>query len=178
MQQSILLALLTIAAIVIGPIAALIIQGIIEKRREQRNRKLVIFKELMATRAARISPRYVDALNAVGVEFSESGGAGDKRVLDTWRLYLDHLNTPSSSTVSVEQGERWMDRGGELLIDLLHEMSRSLQYNFDKVALKKNIYAPLGHSQYEMEQRLLRQYALEIMDGKRPIRITEDRPPS
>ena len=173
-----MLPLLTIAAIVIGPIAALIIQGIIEKRREQRNRKLVIFKELMATRAARLSPRYVDALNAIGVEFSEGGGAGDKRVLDTWRLYLDHLNTPSSSTLSDDQSARWMDRGLELLIDLLYEMSRSLKYNFDKVALKKNFYAPLGHSQLETEQRLLRQQALEITAGKRPIWITGDRPPS
>ena len=71
-----------------------------------------------------------------------------------------------------------MDQGLELLIDLLYEMSRSLKYNFDKVALKKNIYAPLVHSQLEIEQRLLRQHALEITAGKRPIWITGDRPPS
>ena len=66
MQQSIALAVLTIIAIVIGPMVALWLQGILGERREQRNRKLVIFKELMATRAARLNPRHVDALNAVG----------------------------------------------------------------------------------------------------------------
>ena len=81
MQQSILLVLLTIAAIVIGPIVALRIQRRIDEEREQRNRKKFIFKELMATRAARVSSRHVDALNAVGVEFSEGADDDNKPVM-------------------------------------------------------------------------------------------------
>ena len=88
MQQSTVLALATIFAIILGPIVALWLQRISERRQDRRYRKLVIFKELMATRATRISPRHVDALNAIEVEFSSKG---DKRVLDAWRLYLDHL---------------------------------------------------------------------------------------
>ena len=49
MQPSVTLALATINAIILGPIVALWLQRESERRREQRTRKLVIFKELMAT---------------------------------------------------------------------------------------------------------------------------------
>ena len=170
------LAVATIIPIILGPIVALGIQRNSEKRREKRNRKLVIFKELMATRATTLSPRHVDALNAIEVEFSKGGGKSEKLVLDTWRLYLEHLNT--SGTLSGDQLQRWVERKLELLIDLLYEMSRALQYDFDKVALKKNIYSPRGHSELEIDQRLLRQQVIEITAGKRPIWITDKQPPS
>ena len=177
MEQSLLLTLSTIAAIIIGPSAALWIQRRSEKQREQRNRKLVVFKELMSTRSAlaRLSHRHVDALNAVQVEFSEDGGAGDKLILEAWRLYMNHLNTPCPSNESGR--ERWGEKTLELLIDLLYEMSRSLPVpNVDKVALK-NCYSPQGHFDLGVEEWALRKQVLEITAGRRPIWITLDEPP-
>ena len=136
MQDSLVLEVETIAAIFFGPIVALWLQRISERRRERGNRKLFIFKELMATRAARASPRHVDALNAIEVEFS-SGDTEDTPVLRAWRLSLDHLSTDGSA-----DGARWADKGNDLLTDLLYEMSQALNYDFDKVALKKNAYSP------------------------------------
>ena len=164
MQQSTVLALATIAAILIGPIVALWLQRISERRRDRRSRKLVIFKELMATRATRTNPRHVDALNAIEVEFSE-GGKGDTNVLNAWRLYLDHLG----ATVNDEQLPRWNEKSDELLTDLLYEMSRSLRYDFDKLALKKNVYSPKAHGDLEMDQYLLRKYIVEMLAGKRAV---------
>ena len=169
MQHSTTLALATIAAIIIGPIVALWCQRYSERRLGRRHRQLVIFKELMATRATRLSPRHVDALNAIEVEFSE-GGNGDKLVLDAWRLYLDHLDA-SPNKMSESQFELWQKTRDELLTDLLYEMSRALQYDFDKLALKKNIYSPMGHGDIETYQRLVRQYVIEIIAGKRSIPI-------
>ena len=166
MHQSTTLALATILAIILGPIVALWLQRISERQRNRRGRKLVVFKELMATRATRLSPRHVDALNAIEVEFSE-GGKGDKRVLDTWRLYLDHL--VGGGEMSGDQLERWSEKGHDLLTDLLYEMSRALQYNFDKIALKRNVYSPKAHGDLESDQYLLRKYIVEIMSGKRSI---------
>ena len=163
MQQSAALTLATIAAIIIGPIVALWIQRMSERRREQRNRKLVIFKELMATRATRLTPRHVDALNAIEVEFSD-GSVSDKRVLDAWRLYLDHLGDSD-----MEDKQRWTDKANDLLTDLLYEMSRVLKYDFSKVNLKKNIYSPKAQAELEMDQYLLRKYVVEMMSGKRAI---------
>ena len=87
MEPSTALALATILAILLGPIVALWIQRISDRQRNRGNRKLFVFKELMATRATRTSPRHVDALNAIEVEFSE-GSKGDTNILNAWRLYL------------------------------------------------------------------------------------------
>ena len=173
MQQSTALALATILAIILGPIVALWLQRISERQRERRYRKLVVFKELMATRATRLSSRHVDALNSIEVEFSE----GSKRVLDAWRLYLDHLT--GGGEMNDDQLERWTEKGNDLLTDLLYEMSRALQYDFDKVALKKNVYSPKAHGELEQDQYLLRKYIVEMMAGKLPFSIeifTGDKP--
>ena len=138
MEQSTVLALSTIAAIVIGPVVALWLQRISERRRDQHSRKLLIFKELMATRASRLSSRHVDALNAIEVEFSGTS-PDDKGVLDSWRLYLDHLTTSQDG-----DAQRWNDKANDLLTALLYEMSRALSYDFSKVTLKQNVYSPKG----------------------------------
>lgn len=99
------LTLATITAILLGPILALWIQRISERHQNRRTRRLFVFMELMATRATRTNPRHVDALNAIEVEFSE-GGKSDTRVLNAWRLYLDHLG----ATVSDDQVPRWTEK--------------------------------------------------------------------
>ena len=157
---------LTIGAIILGPILALWAQRFSDRRRELRYRKLVIFKELMATRATRVSARHVEALNAIEVEFS-SGKGSDKKVSDGWRLYLDHLNTGLSATPEPQAIERWHEKSSDLLVEVLHEMSRALGYSFDKVALKKSVYYPRAHGELETEQELLRRSLLELMAGRR-----------
>lgn len=169
MEPEIALALATILAIIAGPILALWIQRISERRRDQLNRKVVIFKELMATRATRLSPRHVDALNAIEVEFTER--AGDRAVLEAWRLYLDHLRTDDAGDLP-----RWLDKQTDLLVDLLHEMARALEYDFSEVSLKQNVYSPLAHGELEADQYLLRKYVVEMLDGQRPIWVIADKP--
>ncbi|HVZ24086.1 MAG TPA: DUF6680 family protein [Vicinamibacterales bacterium] len=142
-------------------------QRISEQRRELKRRKLFVFKELMATRAAKVSPRHVEALNAIEIEFS-SGRGSDKKVADAWRLYLDHLNDtvdPNDSGALTQ----WGKKGDDLLTDLLYEMSQALQFEFDKVALKKGIYSPKAHGEMEIDQYMLRKYLVELMAGKRAI---------
>ena len=166
MESPNVLALATIAAIILGPVIALWIQRISERKRNRRNRKLFVFHELMATRATRTSPRHVAALNAIEIEFS-GGDKSDARVLGAWRLYLDHLGT----AVSDDLLPRWTEKSDDLLTDLLYEMSQALRYGFDKVTLKKNVYSPKAHGDLEMDQYLLRKYVVEMMAGQRPIWI-------
>jgi hypothetical protein len=168
---------LTILAIILGPIIALWLQRLSERRRELRARKMTIFKELMATRALKISPRHVEALNAIEVEFA-SGRGSDKRVRDAWRLYLDHLNQPAVQDDAPDR-RRWVDRANELLIELLFEMSRALNFEFDRVSLKNAVYSPRAHGELEEDQFLLRKFLLELMQGKRAMWtgvFTGDRP--
>ena len=79
---------LMIVAVLLAPLVAVQVQKILERYREDRARKLNVFKTLMATRAATISAQHVQALNTIDLEFQ---GKKYKAVTDSWKTYLDHL---------------------------------------------------------------------------------------
>ncbi|WP_406935450.1 DUF6680 family protein [Acinetobacter seifertii] len=56
-----------IFATLLGPILAIQIQKLIEKRNFAHTRKVVLFEQLMATRATRLSPEHVRALNMIDI---------------------------------------------------------------------------------------------------------------
>ncbi len=165
------IGLLTMLAILIGPIAALGIQRWSDNRREGTQRKLWIFKTLMMNRATRLAPTYVQALNLIDVEF-KSEGKDDKRVRTAWKILLDHL--ASDQTIAGAG-----DRGNELTANLLSAMGQRLGYDFDEVYIKKNAYYPVGLGNIEQEQHQLRKNLLELLDGKRrlPVAMFEQKFP-
>ena len=76
----------TIAAVVIGPILALMITRIIDDQRAAKARKLDIFRSLMKTRRMPVHFEHVGALNLVEVEFIEN-----REVIAAWKSYLSNL---------------------------------------------------------------------------------------
>ena len=80
--------ILTIAALILGPIAAVQVEKIIAKHRNTRDRKLSIFKTLMATRGSILSYQHVEALNRIDLEFQEEEYIA---VVRAWKEYFDHL---------------------------------------------------------------------------------------
>jgi hypothetical protein len=62
---------LIIIAILIAPFLAVFAQRQIDLWREQRQRKLWVFKTLMATRGRTLSPEHVQALNMIELEFTK-----------------------------------------------------------------------------------------------------------
>lgn len=155
-------------AVLVSPLFALEVQKRLEDRRASLDRKMAIFRKLMTTRATQMSPAHVEALNGIEVEFYAKGGP-DKKVLDAWRLYINHLNTQAGNGDALN---RWVDKKGDLLIDLLYEMSQRLKYDIDKVTMQKNAYHPLGFVEIETEQHALRKAALAVFSGERPIQAT------
>jgi len=157
--------ILTLIAIVIGPIAAVQIQKYLEHRKFRLERKLLVFKTLMATRGLVLAPDHVQALNLIDIEFY--GDRKYRRVLAAWRLYLDHLAT--DEPVDDAGWDRWNERRRDLLVDLIYEMGVSLKYNFDRVQLMRAFYSPKGHSQMEQEQNALRRGLVELLAGSRAL---------
>src|SRR2546426_4633070 len=155
---------LTIAAIITGPIAALYIGKRLEERRANQNRKIHIFRTLMANRATRMAPAFVEALNGIETEFY-----GDTPVIEAWRVLMDHFYSPDAKDPA--QLPRWDEKKTDLLNDLLLEMGESLGYHFDAVTLKKNAYYPQFWSDIEMEQHQLRKAALAVFAGEKPLRV-------
>jgi hypothetical protein len=58
-----------VVAVLLGPILAIQAEKFLHSRRERRQRKLEVFRTLMANRAAGLSPAHVEALNRIDIEF-------------------------------------------------------------------------------------------------------------
>jgi len=154
---------LTVIAILVGPICAIEVQERLDEKREEKRRKIQVFRDLMITRSTRLSPRHVEALNALQMEFSESHKS-EKRILSAWKLYLDHLGTPAATP-------GWADRSADLVIDLLYEMAIYLGYDFDKVRIKNETYLPQHFVDLEDEGNRLRKAAIEVFEGKQQLKV-------
>ncbi|MFZ5449755.1 MAG: DUF6680 family protein [Thermodesulfobacteriota bacterium] len=133
-----------------------------ERGREAEERRLRIFKTLMATRASVLSPLHVESLNLIDVEFYGKSSK-DKRVVDTWKLYLDRLANFPKEEVKMSD---WHEKSADFLTDLLYEMGQAVGYHFDKVHIKRRAYIPKGHTDIESELALIRRGLVEILSGR------------
>lgn len=163
-----------------GPILAVQTQKLIERLRENRERKLRIFNILMATRAARLSPGHVEALNMIDIVF-HGNRAKDKAVIESWRLYHDHLKH-LKEPYTQEELNSWSEKGNDIFIELLYSMAQALNYDFDRVLLKRGIYTPKAHSENELAQIGIRDSLLKVLSGEQPLPMSvvsflgQDRP--
>ncbi len=157
---------LTILAIVLGPILAVQAQKYIERKRDEHERKLRLFRELMATRGARLSMRHVEALNLVELEYSATNEK-QRPVVEAWRVYFDMLNAPPPTDPKNAQ-PTW-DRRDDAFVGFLYEMSRYLDFPFDKVSIKRNAYLPTFHGEMEQDLTAIRKSLVEVLSGKKAL---------
>jgi len=160
-------AVAIVIATVMGPILAVQAQKYLERHRDQKRARDTIFRVLMATRATRLSGEHVQALNGIELAFY-GGGKKEKKVLEAWTAYHDHLNTKFAKEAAAE----WGIRQADLFIDLLHVMAVSLGYDFDKTHIKNSWYAPEAHGTIEQELNVIRGALAEILTGRRSIPVT------
>lgn len=159
--------IISIAAVLLSPLVALQISEMLQRRREQRQRRLQVFKTLMGTRASRLNPEHVQALNMIDIEFHGSESKS-KAVLNAWKAYLDQLNTSQSEPAV------WLSKKEDLFVDLLYEMSRHLGYDFDKTHIRRTSYFPKGFGDLESDQLAIRKGVAAILSGEAsfPIYVT------
>ena len=153
---------LMIAAVLLGPIVAVRLTRYLDNNKEIRERKLWVFKTLMATRAYTLSPNHVEALNRIDLEF-DPDRRDEKQVLDAWKGYLDLLGDKSLSP------EQWNVKRVDLLVELLFHMGHALDYDFDKTQIKNGTYSPIAHGRIEEQQEQIRQGVIDLMQGKRVL---------
>ncbi|WP_312364259.1 DUF6680 family protein [Sphingobacterium sp.] len=158
--------ILTLIAIFIGPVLAVQVEKFLERKRNSRNRKIDIFKILMATRGSALSSAHVEALNRIDLEFSNNSKF--KKVILAWKEYFDNLGQKYETE---DKLSIWLARNEELLANLLYEMGQSLGFNFDKILIKRNIYSPVGHAKIEREQEQIRTGILDILKGEFPLQM-------
>ncbi len=158
------LPLITIIAIIVGPIAAVIVTRKMDRAREDRERRLDVFRSLMKTRQVRLDPLHVSALNLIELEFY-----GSEEVIVPYRAYIKHLSSPIPET---DQQDRYFDERHSLFVDLLQALGSELGYSFDKHELERLGYAPSGWWRDENVQRKNALMIAQVLEGKRPFPIT------
>jgi len=158
--------ILIVSATLVAPLLAVQVQKWLERFREDQERKLHVFKTLMATRATSISPEHVQALNMIDLEFH---GAKYKTVRAEWKMYLDHLSSYPKEDEKLQA--IWGEKRIDLLAQLLMVMGQSLGYEFDQVHVKKGIYSPEAHSQIENENDLLRRGLIRFLYGDASVKM-------
>ena len=130
---------ITIIALIVIPIAAVIIGQYLQTRAKKREDKMRIFTVLMNTRAFAWTKESVEALNMIDVVF-----VNDKKVRTAWANLLDAYN-------STENSIQLANKRATLKYKLLEEMAVCLGYK-DKITWDtiQNPYIPKGMSD-EME---------------------------
>ena len=167
---------ITVVAALLGPILAVQAQKAVEAFRDRRDRKSRLFAQLMATRAARLSPEHVQALNMIDIVFYGSSTFGFRRrakqeqaVLDAWKEYHDNLG--EGADMPEHQQQAHYSKRDELFLNLVHAMSQDVGYSFDRVQLKRGAYTPVAHEELESDHRALRKATIGALSGAVPIRM-------
>lgn len=147
----------------VGPIAAVQAQKWLEKRRAINDRRNHVFRVLMATRAAKLSPGHVEALNAVPVEFY-GRSKKLKPIVDDWHTYLNTLENKASL-----EGQVIAEKRQSAFLDMLHKMSTYLGYSFNRSELEKDVYYPTGHRVIEDDQDVIRRGVASLFKGETTV---------
>ncbi|HWK32093.1 MAG TPA: DUF6680 family protein, partial [Hyphomicrobium sp.] len=152
---------LIIVATLLSPVIAIQVQKLIERTKEQHQARLQVFYDLMATRATRVAPKHVEALNRIDIEFRASRKP-ESKVLDAWRIYADHLNINLEGASEAEIAH-WTNRGDDLFTDLLEALAAALHYPFNRVQLRRGIYYPRAHGYAEMRRDIFEREIIRLL---------------
>jgi len=146
-----LIEFINIAAVLLSPLIAVQVSFYVERLKRKRERKDQIFKTLMATRATKLDPQHVRALNGIFIEFYGEKRR-DKAVVAAWTAYQDQLNNLEQFRKSRDV---WQSAADVLFIDLMYKMGECLNYDLDRTAIKNTGYVPEAHAVMEDGLRAL-----------------------
>ena len=164
---------ITIAAIVLGPVIAIMTSQYLDKVRADKQRKLDVFCTLMRTRSLQISPEHVGALNLVEFEFRDCS-----RVVSAWKEYLAHLGEELPPIEEKTQYDRAIQKRNTLLTTLIDEMAKVLGIKIAQLEILRGNYVPQGWADAEWEQQLTRRGLIDVLHGKTPIQVRVNQAPS
>lgn len=163
---------LTLLAILAGPIIGAWIATKLADHSAKRGRELEVFRTLMRTRNHNMSFDHVSALNLVEVEFLHK-----RKVIAAWKDYLAELSRPAhAADAEMELVNQRAEDRRRYLSKLLHELAKVLSFRIDQFAVFERNYTPQGWFDDEQQQRYLRVLLLNLLRGQATLPIMV-RPP-
>jgi hypothetical protein len=164
---------LTIGATLLGPILAIQAQKWLERRQRKQAVKDGIFRTLMSTRATRLAPEHVQALNMIDIAFYGRRWLGrqrqsdaESRVCTARRSYFDALNTNLGLNPTEAQRHQWGHVRDEKFFALLEAIAQAQDFHLDPTELRRAVYLPVGHSAIENEQDTIRSGLAKLLSGE------------
>jgi hypothetical protein len=156
-----------VAATALGPVFAVIVSFWRDGRKERRDRRLHVFRTLMATRQIPISNDHVTAINLVEVEFYKC-----RSVETAWKYYKDHLK-------SGPEDAAWRDKKEDLLARLLTEIASVLGFKIAAIDIFKGGYAPQGWANRDALTLSVQEFIRDLSLGKKvlPVWVASNPPP-
>ena len=145
---------LTLAALIIIPIVAVVIAQWLQNRSEKRKDKMQIFKTLMTSRIYGWTPDSVNALNVIDIVYSD-----DKKVREAWKDLNDKYRVTNPDQQHLKKIENAQYK-------LLEAMAISLGYK-DKITWEtiQNPYMPVGMAQQIEAQKNMQQAYYSAING-------------
>jgi hypothetical protein len=162
--------LVMIWAVIKAPKWAVEAQWKLQLKKEERDRRLWIFKTLMSTRATPISPEHFQALNLIDVQFCSTSNS-DIAIREAWSSLLANLNTNMVTETDEARINTWVTRNRDLLADLLSKMGAALDYKFDFTYLKEHSYYPKGHGDLNGYILTSQKGWAEVLSGNRALKM-------
>jgi Family of unknown function (DUF6680) len=159
------LGMAVVIATFAGPVMAVYVTRHIDGLRQRRERQLDVFRLLMGSRRAPLSPDRVKALNMAEIEFY-----GIQPVEEAYREIMKHMNLPRPLPAG------WLNRQQTLLTKLLTEMAKVLGYDLQQLDVLEGGYYPQGYADIETEQQAVRQALVEVLSGRRPLLVSPAAP--
>ena len=145
---------LTLAALIIIPIVAVVIAQWLQNRSEKRKDKMQIFKTLMTSRIYGWTPDSVNALNIIDIVYSD-----DNKVRAAWKDLNDKYRVTNPDQQHLKKIENAQYK-------LLEAMAISLGYK-DKITWEtiQNPYMPVGMAQQIEAQKNMQQAYYSAING-------------
>lgn len=162
---SILMLVISAIAVIVSPMIALSMSRTIERRREESDRRYQVFRTLMKTRAIRLEPDHVSALNLVDLEFYN-----DEKVRGAFQSYIQHLGSPMPA---LKEQKRYFDDRDDLFVEMMKQMGVAVGLTFDKHELSRLSYAPQGWEDDRTIQRNNSIMLSQILNGERALPISQ-----
>jgi hypothetical protein len=127
--------LITIVAIIVGPIAAVIIQLLSEARRQKRDQQTQTMRMLVSTRHMPSDPAYSTAINMIPIDFNRN-----RKVMYAWESYIETIQfQPAPENVAVHE-KKIVTKQTKLIFEIM----KSLGYNLPETDIETTPYAAGG----------------------------------
>jgi len=148
-----------IAAIIIGPILAVLTQLIWQLIKQKRDAKVWVFSTMMSLRGFPLNPEFIRAANSIDVVFFKNEG-----IRTRWKTVVGYLSSDQykPENFTAHAFEKFRD----LLAELLSDMAKDLGYGYDYTHIKEQAWTPMWHRTADEEWLKVRQGLLAALTDK------------